>query len=195
MSANDEITALLVQWASGDARALDELTRRLHKELRQLAASYMRMERADHTLQPTALVNEAYIRLIDQKQVVSFESRSHFLGIAARLMRQVLVDHARRRRTGKRQGRKAAVDEAIGLLDGATWDLLSLDSGLKELEELDPRKCRALELLYFGGLTVNEIAVALDISSKTVRRDLAMAEAWLGRRMRQDRYAICCWPQ
>lgn len=94
MSANDEITALLVQWASGDARALDELTRRLHKELRQLAASYMRMERADHTLQPTALVNEAYIRLIDQKQVVSFESRSHFLGIAARLMRQVLVDHA-----------------------------------------------------------------------------------------------------
>lgn len=101
----------------------------------------------------------------------------------------------RRRRTGKRQGRKAAVDEAIGLPDGATWDLLSLDSGLKELEELDPRKCRALELLYFGGLTVNEIAVALDISSKTVRRDLAMAEAWLGRCMRQDRYAICCWPQ
>lgn len=186
MSANHEITALLAHWASGDARALEELTQRLHKELRQLAASYMRRERPDHTLQPTALVNEAYLRLIDQKEIVPCQNRSHFLGIAARLMRQILVDHARRRQTGKRRGRKVAVDEAISLPDGATEDLLLLDSGLKALEELDPRKSRAVELHYFGGLTANEIAVALDVSSKTVRRDLAIAEAWLHRHMRHE---------
>jgi RNA polymerase sigma-70 factor, ECF subfamily len=186
MSADYETTVLLAQWASGDAQALEELTRRLHKELRQIAASYMRKERPDHTLQPTALVNEAYIRLIDQKQILSYENRSHFMGIAARLMRQILVDHARRRRTGKRAGQKVAIDEAISLPDGATGDLLSLDSGLRALEELDPRKSRAVELHYFGGLTVNDIAVALNVSSKTVRRDLAMAEAWLYQRLRHE---------
>lgn len=186
MSGNDETTALLGHWAGGDARALEELTQRLQKELRQLAASYMRKERPDHTLQPTALVNEAYVRLLDQKQIVSCQNRSHFLAIAARLMRQILVDHARRRQTGKRRGQKVAVDEAISLPDGATADLLSLDSGLKALEEVDPRKCRAVELHYFGGLTADEIAVDLHVSSKTVRRDLAMAEAWLYQRMRPE---------
>lgn len=186
MSGSYETSALLAHWAGGDARALEELTQRLHKELRQLAASYMRKERPDHTLQPTALVNEAYLRLLDQKQIVSCQNRSHFLGIAARLMRQILVDHARRRQTGKRRGQKVAVEEAISLPDGATADLLSLDSGLKALEEMDPRKCRAVELHYFGGLTANEIALALQVSSKTVRRDLAIAEAWLYQRMRHE---------
>lgn len=189
MCATRETTALLADWAGGDAQALNELTRRLYRELRQLAAGYMRRERPDHTLQPTALVNEAYVRLLDQKQARSCQNRSHFLGIAARLMRQILVDHARKRQTGKRAGQKVALDEAISLPSGGVADLLSLDSALKALEEVDARKCKAVELHYFGGLTVNEIAEILDVSAKTVRRDLTFAEAWLHQRMRKERPA------
>jgi len=184
MSEGHEITALLGQWADGDRQALDHLTRILYPELRRLAASYLRTERPDHTLQPTALVNEAFVRLLGQKQTPWCQNRSHFFAIAAQLMRQILVDHARRRQTSKRSGRKVALDEAIHLPDGRTADLLVLDESLKALEKVDPRKCRTVEMHYFAGLPVEEIAEVQQISSRTVRRDLAFAEAWLSQQVR-----------
>ncbi len=188
MSASHEITALLAQWASGDRQALDDLTPRVYGELRKLAAGYLRNERPDHTLQPTALVHEAYLRLVDQAATPAWQNRSHFFAIAARLMRQILVDHARRRQTGKRDGRKASLEEAIALPGGRSTHLLALDSGLKALEEIDPRKCKAVELRYFGGLSIEEIAEALHLSTKTIRRDLTMAEAWLYHEMQEGRH-------
>ena len=182
MSARHETTALLAEWASGNDQSLEILTRPVYKQLRQLAAGYLRKEHTGHTLQPTALVNEVYVRLLDHKQVVSCQNRSHCLAIAVRLMRQILVDYARRQQTGKRGGQRAALDDAVGLPNGGTIDLVLLDSRLRALDEADPRQCRAIEVHYFGGLTVDEIAQALDGSSKTVRRDLAMAEAWLDQR-------------
>lgn len=179
MSAGHETTALLAQWASGDQRALDHLTQRLYRELRQLATSYLRRERSNHSLPPTALVNEAYLRLLGQKQSPPCKSRSQFFGIAAHLMRQILVDHARRRQRLKRAGSKVSLDQAIGLPDGRNADLLALDLALNALEQVDARKCKAVELRYFAGLSIDEIAEALDLSTKTVRRDLTFAEAWL----------------
>jgi RNA polymerase sigma-70 factor, ECF subfamily len=184
MSATHETTELLAQWASGNKQALDELTPRVYAELRQLAASYLRREPSDHSLQPTALVHEAYLRLVDQKTVPSCQNRSHFLGIAARLMRQILVDHARRRQTAKRGGPKVPLDHAIALPDGQSADILALDHSLKELEGLDARKSKSIELSYFAGLSIKEIAEALQVSAKTVSRDLAFAEAWLYHHMR-----------
>lgn len=189
MLASDDITTLLGQWAKGDRQALDDLTRRLYSELRRLAASYLKNERPDHTLEPTALVHEAYVRLIDQDQVPSCKNRSHFFAIAARLMRQILVDHARRRQSGKRRGQKVPLDQAVSLPGGKSTDLLALDAGLKALEEIDPRKSQAVELHYFAGLSVNEIAELLDLSSKTISRDLGLAEAWLYNQMRGSRPA------
>src|SRR5437667_6912244 len=157
--ATHEVTSLLTQWAKGDRQALDDLTPLVYKELRQLAASNLRKERQGHTLQPTALVHEAYLRLVDQKNP-SWQNRSHFFGVAARLMRQILVDHARRRNAGKRAGLTVSLDEAA-------------------LEKFDARKCKAVELRYFGGLSIDEIARSLEVSAVTVRRDLRMAEAWL----------------
>jgi RNA polymerase sigma-70 factor, ECF subfamily len=183
VSGSHEVTALLKQWASGDQQALEDLTERLYAELRKLAASYLRNERRDHTLQPTALVNQAYLRLLDQTQTPIFENRSHFFGIAARLMHQILVDHARRRQAGKRNGRKIPLNDAIGLPDGRSADLIALDSSLKKLEEMDPRKCKAIELRYFAGMSVEEVAEVLELSTRTVGRDLAFAEAWLHRQM------------
>jgi RNA polymerase sigma-70 factor, ECF subfamily len=183
VSGSHEVTALLRQWASGDQQALEDLTQRLYAELRQLAAGYLRNERRNHTLQPTALVNQAYLRLLDQTHAPICQNRSHFFGIAAQLMRQILVDHARRRQAAKRNGRKVPLDEAIGLPEGRSADLLALDSSLKRLEEIDPRKCKAIELRYFAGLSVEEVAEALELSTRTVRRDLTFAEAWLHRQM------------
>jgi RNA polymerase sigma-70 factor, ECF subfamily len=153
-----DLTLLLTQWAKGDQHALDELTPLVYKELRQLAASQLRRERKSHTLQPTALVNEAYLRLVDQKKP-NWQSRSHFFGVSARLMRQILVDHARRRRAGKRVVLRVSLSDAEGV-------------GLE-------RKCKAVELRYFCGLSHDEIAQVLNVSPITVRRDLRMAEAWL----------------
>jgi RNA polymerase sigma factor (TIGR02999 family) len=175
MSATHDITALLERWAVGDRQALDDLTRRVHAELRRLAAGYLRKERRDHTLQPTALVNEAYVRLLDQRQSPSCQNRSHFFAIAAQLMRQILVDHARRRQAAKRAGCKVSLEEAISLPHGLSTDLLALDESLKALEEVDARKCKAVELRYFGGLSIDEIAEILRVSAKTVSRDLAFA--------------------
>jgi RNA polymerase sigma-70 factor (ECF subfamily) len=182
MSDTHEVTALLAEWAKGNKQALDDLTPLVYRELRQLAASYLRKEHQGHTLQPTALVHEAYLRLIDQTNP-TWQSRSHFFAIAARLMRQILVDHARRKQAGKRGGLKVSLDEAVSFQQERSRDLIALDSGLTALEKLDPRKCKAVELRYFGGLSMDEVAQALDVSPITVRRDLRMAEAWLYQEM------------
>jgi len=186
MSDSHDITVLLRQWAHGDRQALDRLTQRLYSELRQLAASYMRKERKDHTLQPTALVNQAYVRLLQQKPTPSLQNRSHFFAIAAQLMRQILVDHARRHLAAKRSGRKVSLEAAISLPGGRCADLLVLNESMKALEEVDARKCRVIELRYFGGLSTEDIAEILHVSTKTVRRDLAFAEAWLYQQIQEE---------
>jgi RNA polymerase sigma-70 factor, ECF subfamily len=182
MSATNDVTRLLAQWAGGNRQALDDLTPLVYRELRRLAASSLRKEHQGHTLQPTALVHEVYLRLVDQKNP-NWQSRSHFFGVAARLMRQILVDHARKRHAGKRAGHKVSLEEAVSFQHERSRDLVALDSGLNALEKLDPRKCKAVELRYFGGLSIDEIAQALDVSPVTVRRDLRMAEAWLHHEM------------
>lgn len=182
MSGSHEVTRLLAKWAKGDQQALDDLTPLVYRELRQLAASCLRKERQGHTLQPTALVHESYLRLVDQKNP-NWQSRSHFFGVAARLMRQILVDHARKKQAGKRAGMKVSLEETVSFHHERSRDLIALDSGLSALEKLDPRKCKALELRYFGGLSMDEIAQALSVSPVTVRRDLRMAEAWLHQEM------------
>jgi RNA polymerase sigma-70 factor (ECF subfamily) len=184
MSSTHQVTLLLAEWAKGSAKALNELTPLVYSELHQLAASYLRKERNGHTLQPTALVHEAYLRLVDQASP-NWQNRSHFYGVAARLMRQILVDHARRRHAGKRMGSsvKVSLDKSLGFQKERPMDLLALDTSLSALEKIDARKCKAVELRYFGGLSLDEIAQALDVSVITVRRDLKMAEAWLQREM------------
>ena len=182
MSDTHNVSLLLAEWAKGNQQALNDLTPLVYKELRQLAAGYLRKERSSHTLQPTALVHEAYLRLVDQKNP-GFENRSHFFGVAARLMRQILVDHARRKQANKRAAYTVSLEEAVSFQQGRSGDLLALDSGLNALEKLDQRKCRAIELRYFGGLSMDEIAQTLDISLATVRRDLRMAETWLQHEM------------
>jgi len=178
-----EVTRLLAEWAKGNQQALEDLTPLVYRELRQLAAGYLRRESPGHTLQPTALVHEAYLRLVDQKSP-DWEGRSHFFGIAAHLMRQILVDHARKRQAGKRAMLKVSLEEAVSFQPEQSRDLVALDSGLRALEKLDPRKCKTVELRYFGGLSMDEIAQTLEVSPVTVRRDLRMAEAWLHHEMR-----------
>lgn len=182
MSATHNVTELLALWAKGDQQALEDLTPIVYKELRLLAASYLRKERQGHTLQPTALVNEAYLRLVDQKSP-NWQNRCHFFGVAARLMRQILVDHARRRNADKRTGLTIPLEEAVNFHRERGAELVALDLGLQALEQLDERKCKAVELRYFGGLSMEEIAQALGVSPVTVRRDLRMAEAWLQRQV------------
>jgi RNA polymerase sigma-70 factor (ECF subfamily) len=183
MSITHQVTLLLVRWAKGNQEAFDELTPLVYRELRQLAASYLRKERLGHTLQPMALVHEAYLRLVDQSSP-NWQNRSHFYGVAARLMRQILVDHARRRQAGKRAGLRVPLEQAVSFQRDRSRDLVVLDMGLTALEKVDPRKCRAVELRYFGGLSTEEIAQALEVSANTVLRDLRMAEAWLHEEMR-----------
>jgi RNA polymerase sigma factor (TIGR02999 family) len=182
MSVTHDVTELLAKWGNGNQQALNDLTPLVYKELRRLAASYLRKERKSHTLQPTALVHEAYLRLVDQKSP-NWQDRSHFFGVAARLMRQILVDHARRRQAHKRAVHKIALGEAVSFQQERSRDLVALDAGLNALERFDPRKSKAVELRYFGGLSMDEIAQMLTVSTVTVRRDLRMAEAWLHREM------------
>lgn len=184
MSAGHKVTQLLIEWERGNPQALDELTPLVYAELRKLAASYLRKERPDHTLQPTALVHEAYLRLVGQENV-NWESRSHFFGVAARLMRQILVDHARRLQAGKRAGRKVSLEDTVSLVEGRSANLTALDDALTLLENFDARKCKVVELRYFGGLEVEEISQALQVSPVTVRRDLKVAESWLYHEMRR----------
>src|SRR5262252_1242632 len=183
MAATHNVTQLLTQWANGDQQALQELTPIVYKELRLLAASYLRKERRDHTLQPTALVNEAYLRLVRQKSP-NWQNRAHFFGVAARLMRQILVDHVRRRSADKRACLAVFLDEAVSFQQERVADLVALDLGLRTLEKIDLRKCKVVELRYFGGLSMEEVAQAMGLSPVTVRRDLRMAEAWLHNEMR-----------
>ncbi len=181
-SESHAVTKLLGEWVKGNQRALDDLTPIVYAELRQLAAAYMRRERQEHTLQPTALVHEAYMRLVDQSNP-NWENRSHFYGVAARLMRQILVDDARRRHARKRAGLKVPLEQAANFVQYRSPDLIALDAGLTTLEKIDARKCKAVELRYFGRLSMEEIAQTLEISAITVRRDLRMAEAWLHKEM------------
>ena len=183
LTITHQVTRLLADGANGNQQALDDLTPLVYRELRQLAASYLRKENPGQTLQPTALVHEAYLRLVDQKSP-DWEGRSHFFGVAAHLMRQILVDHARRRQAGKRAVLKVSLEEAVSFQPERSRDLVALDSGLRALEKLDPRKSKAIELRYFGGLSMDEIAQTLAVSTITVRRDLRMAEAWLYHEMR-----------
>jgi len=174
-----DVTRLLADYVSGNSAALEKLLPLVYDELRRVAAGYMRRESEGHTLQATALVHEAYFRMIDQNQ--AFQNRSHFLGVAAQMMRRILVDHARGKRADKRGGdaHKIDIEEAIGLSDAAHPDLVKLDDALKELAKVDERQSRIVELRYFGGLEIEEVAEVLNISPATVKRDWTVAKAWL----------------
>jgi RNA polymerase sigma-70 factor, ECF subfamily len=174
------VTALLRAWSDGDRTALDRLVPLVHVELRRLARRYMRRERAGHTLQTTALINEAYIRLVEAQRV-NWQNRAHFFGISARVMRRVLVDFARERGYRKRGGgdRRVPLDEALLVADAPDQDLVALDDALNALADVDPRKSRAIELRFFGGLSIAEAALILDVSPETVKRDCRLAKAWL----------------
>jgi RNA polymerase sigma factor (TIGR02999 family) len=176
------ITHLLKEWSAGDPQALDRLTPLVYEELRHQAARYLRRERRNHTLQTTALIHEAYLRLIDAKDV-HWQSRAHFFAIAANLMRRILVDHARRRDADKRGGSHVRVqlDEALAVADEADVDLLAIDEALDRLAVIDPQQARVVELRFFSGLSVEETAAALGVSPKTVKRDWSVARAWLRR--------------
>jgi RNA polymerase sigma factor (TIGR02999 family) len=174
------ITQLLVAWSEGDRGALDELVPLVHAELRRIARNYMRGERKGHTLQTTALINEAYLRLVDQKQV-RWQNRAHFLAIASEMMRRILVDYARRRQYQKRGAGAVQVtlSEAAELVNERSPDLVALDEALKSLAEIDPRRSRVVELRFFGGLSIEETAEVLKVSTTTVERDWTIAKAWL----------------
>jgi RNA polymerase sigma factor (TIGR02999 family) len=182
--AQGEITGWLVAWSGGDRAALDRLVPVVYEELRRLAARQMRRERAAHSLQTTGLVNEAYLRLVDYKNVRP-RDRSHFLAIAAQAMRRLLIDRARARRTAKRKGGPSAppFDELPDPASQRAGTLVALDDALRDLAAVDPRKERVVELKYFGGLTNEEAAEALDVSVATVKRDWSEARLWLRREM------------
>lgn len=173
-------TLLLKAAQSGNKAALDELLPLVYDQLRRLAAHQLERERADHTLQPTALVHEAYLRLVDQ-HAVDWQNRAHFFGLAAEMMRRILVNHALARQAAKRGGHETrlALDEILEQAATQAVDLPLLDAALNKLAALDPQQARIVELKYFGGLTIEEIATVLDISSATVKRDWRMAKAWL----------------
>ncbi len=181
----ESVTKLLVDWRNGNVAALDLLTPLVFQELHRLAGGYLRKERPGHTLQPTALVNEAYLRLAGQNDQVDWQSRSHFIAIAARHMRQILVDHARKRGAGKRgaAGVPVTLDDNAILAPERSGDLLALDEALNKLALSDPRKAQAVELRFFGGMEMQEIAEVLGVSLKTVQNDLRMAHAWLRTRI------------
>jgi RNA polymerase sigma factor (TIGR02999 family) len=180
MSSPATITQLLIRWSDGDNAALDELAPQVYSELRRLAKYYLRQERPDHTLQPSDLVHEAYLRLVDEKEV-DWQNRAHFFGIASVRMRHILVEHARSRQAAKRGGGeyRLSLSEADRRAGNRDINLLALDDALQRLEALDPLKSRIVELRYFGGLTIEETAEALRISPATVKRDWSMARAWL----------------
>lgn len=177
---------MLLAWRGGNEQALDRLAPLVYDELRRLARCHMRGERPGHTLQPTALANEAYLRLIDAQQI-QWHDRAHFFAMASRLMRRVLVDHARAHRADKRGGHdvRVSLDRALGLAVGAdSLDLVALDDALDTLAKLDERKRDVVELRFFGGLSVEETATVLKVSSDTVTRDWNFAKSWLRRELR-----------
>ena len=178
--SDNSITALLAELSAGNREVESRLIPQVYGELRRLAANYMRSERGNHTLQPTALVNEAYTRLVQQPQI-PWQSRVHFFATASHLMRHILVDHARARRAGKRGGlqRQVTLDDALLPSSERTIDALILDEALENLSQFDPRQARIVELHFFAGLTFVEIALVLNMTERTVKRDWSMARAWL----------------
>jgi len=185
--APQNVTQLLIGWGQGDKEALDRLVPIVYDELRRQAARYLRHERAGHTLQTTALIHEAYIRLIDQKNV-HWQNRAHFFGIAAQLMRRILVDHARTRKRAKRGGSdiRVPLEDAVAIAKAPQLDVVALDEALNRLAEIDEQQGKIVELRFFSGLTVEETAEVLGISPATVKRDWSMAKAWLHREISSD---------
>ncbi len=179
------ITQLLIAWSDGDQEALEKLTPLVYSELRQLAKGYLLGERPGHTLQPTALINEAYLRLIDWKNV-RWQNRAHFFGVAAQVMRRILVDFARSRHYAKRGGaaQQVSLKEAASIHEDRSAEFIALDDALKSLARIDPRKCQVVELRFFGGLSAEETAEALKVSQRTVEREWNTARAWLYRELR-----------
>jgi RNA polymerase sigma factor (TIGR02999 family) len=188
-SSTHDFTVLLRAWGEGDAQALDRLTPLVYQELRRIARGYMGHERPDHTLQATALVHEAYLRLIDTRQV-DWRDRAHFLAICARAMRQILVDHARSRTSQKHGGRQIPLqfDDALCVPESHHPHLLELDEALNRLAEIDPRKSQVVELRFFGGLSLEETSAALKVSLRTVKRDWQLSRAWLYRELCGNKY-------
>ncbi len=182
--STQHVTELLLAWKQGEESALEKLTPVVYEELKRLAHRYMGGERAAHTLQTTALVNEAYLRLIDGKQV-NWQNRAHFFAVSARLMRRILVDWARSRQSQKRgdQPQRVTLDEALIVSRGHGEDLVGLDEALKTLAEVDPRKSQVVEMRFFGGLSVEETAEVLKVSPDTVLRDWRLAKLWLLREL------------
>lgn len=181
MQTPEGVTQLLVKWGDGDQAALDKLMPLVYGELRRLANNYLRRERANHTLQPTALVNEAYMRLVDQRNA-RWQNRAQFFGVAAQLMRRILVDHARLHQAQKRGGsdqQRLSLTDADRVVEKPDIDLLALHEALNELSEVDPQQARIVELKFFGGLSIEETAEVLGIGHATVERDWKMARAWL----------------
>lgn len=187
MDQRSDVTTLLQDWAGGDQEALDRLIPLVYEELRRLARQRLRQERPDHTLVTTALVHEAYLRLVDIERV-GFQSRAHFLAMASQAMRRVLVDHARRRDAAKRGGgvRPLPLDDALHLADEDAARFLELDDALRRLEAVDERQARILEQHYFGGLSIEEIGEAMTLSRSTVKRDLRFGRAWLATELGED---------
>ncbi|MDX2032978.1 MAG: sigma-70 family RNA polymerase sigma factor [Blastocatellia bacterium] len=183
-STPDEVTQLLVDWGNGDQAALDRLMPLVQAELRRMAHRYMIRQNPGHTLQTTALINEAFLKLVGQQEK-HFQNRAHFFGVAAQAMRSILVDYARAKQYEKRGGGapKVALDEALTVSAERAAEVVALDDALRELAKIDARKCRVVELRYFGGLSVEETADALKISAITVMRDWSMAKSWLYREL------------
>jgi RNA polymerase sigma factor (TIGR02999 family) len=183
--APQDVTQWLSAWRNGNQEALAHLLPLVYDELRRLAQRYLQRERPDHTLQATALVHEAYLRLVDQRQA-QWQNRAHFFGLAAQMMRRILVDHARRQHAAKRGGAepKLSLDEAVWVSAAPAPDLTALDDALTRLAGLDPQHSRLVELRFFGGLTIEETAEVLGVSPATVKRDWSMAKAWLYRELR-----------
>lgn len=185
MQRPEGITQLLVDWSNGDQKALDKLMPLVYSELRRQAGNYLRREGPGHTLQPTALVNEAYLKLIDQKNA-KWQNRAQFFGVAAQLMRRILVDHARQHQAAKRGGsdqQRLSITSAEKLVRQPEIDLLALHEALEELKALDTQQERIVELRFFGGLSIEETAEVLGIGHATVERDWKMARAWLRRKL------------
>jgi RNA polymerase sigma factor (TIGR02999 family) len=185
-ASSPNVTQLLVAWGKGDQHAFDALMPEVRKELHRLAAHYMAEEPPGHDLQPTALINEAYLRLVDWKNI-QWSDRAHFFGMAANMMRRVLVDFARSRNRLKRGGEAIQVSftEAANVPVPQSADVLALDKALRELEKIDPRKSQIVEMRFFGGLSQEETAEALNVSVATVRRDWSLARAWLARELKK----------
>ena len=187
MPESQNVTALLIGWSGGDKEALDRLLPIVYDELRRQAARYLRRERVGHTLQTTALIHEAYIRLVDQRHV-KWQNRAHFFGIAAQLMRRILVDHARSKKRAKRGGSdvRVSLTDATLVTKSNQLDVVALDAALERLAEMDQQQAKIVELRFFSGLTVEETAEVLSISQATVKRDWSMAKAWLHREISDE---------